>query len=463
VRLPTRLALVAVLVLGLTLAAVALLTYQLVRVSGRQSVDRALRRELAALVAGLPGELPAGGNASTADLGLAAQRYLALHPGSDEHMLVIEVGGSRYTTREGPSDLVRLEQGNRLPDGEPGRLRTVDTPTGPVRMLTSAVEADGQAVGTATVVGSLDDARSDASSALARVALAGAVGLVVGGTALTLVTRRALRPVSQLADAARATGGDDLSRRVPEPDRSDEPSVLAHEFNRMLDRIAADAEDRQRLLAAISHELRTPLAVARGHLEVFDGTDSAELAAVLTTELDRMTRIVADLSVVAGGAAGGEGGYDVQVGPVFVPDVLDDLRDRVAGLGLDGVTVGTAPPAVVAADEDRLAQSLLNLVLNATVHTPEGTHVRVTATADGTGDGSPVVLAVHDDGPGIDPSVRDRVFEPFVTTRPRRGEGRSTGLGLAVVKTLTEAQGGTVDLTTGDGGTTVALRFVALE
>jgi signal transduction histidine kinase len=142
-----------------------------------------------------------------------------------------------------------------------------------------------------------------------------------------------------------------------------------------------------------------------------------------------------------------------------VPDVLDDLRDRVAGLGLDGVTVGTAPPAVVAADEDRLAQSLLNLVLNATVHTPEGTHVRVTATADG----SPVVLAVHDDGPGIDPSVRDRVFEPFVTTRPRRGEGRSTGLGLAVVKTLTEAQGGSVELTTGDGGTTVALRFVALE
>jgi two-component system, OmpR family, sensor kinase len=463
VRLPTRLALVAVLVLGLTLVAVALLTYQLVRVSGRQSVDRTLRRELAALVAGLPGELPAGGDASTADLGLAAQRYLALHPGSDEHMLVIEVGGSRYTTREGPSDLVRLEQEDRLPDGEPGRLRTVDTPTGPVRMLTSAVEADGRAVGTATVVGSLDDARSDASSALARVALAGAAGLVVGGAALTLVTRRALRPVSQLAAAARATGGDDLSRRVPEPDRSDEPSVLAHEFNRMLDRIAADAEDRQRLLAAISHELRTPLAVARGHLEVFDGTDSAELAAVLTTELDRMTRIVADLSVVAGGAAGGEGGYDVQVGPVFVPDVLDDLRDRVAGLGLDGVTVGTAPPAVVAADEDRLAQSLLNLVLNATVHTPEGTHVRVTATADGTGDGSPVVLAVHDDGPGIDPSVRDRVFEPFVTTRPRRGEGRTTGLGLAVVKTLTEAQGGTVELTTGDGGTTVALRFVALE
>jgi two-component system, OmpR family, sensor kinase len=463
VRLSTRLAFVAVVVLGLTLAAVAVLTYQLVRVSGRQSVDRALRRELDALVAGLPGELPAsqsGREATIADLGPAAERYLALHPGSDQHMMVIEVGGSRYTTREGPSDLVPLVEGDRLRAGEPGRLETVDTSSGPVRVLTSAVEADGRAVGTATIVGSLHDARSDASSALARIASAGAVGLVVGGAALTLVTRRALRPVSQLADAARATGGDDLSRRVPEPDRSDEPAVLAHEFNRMLDRIAADADDRRRLLAAISHELRTPLAVARGHLEVFDGTDPAELAAVLNAELDRMTRIVADLSTVAGGVAG-EGGYDVQVVPVFVPDVLDDLRGRLSGLGLDDVGVGTAPPVVIAADEDRLAQSLLNLVLNATAHTPEGTHVRVTASG-GTG-ADAVLLAVHDDGPGIDSSVRDRVFEPFVTTRPRRGEGRSTGLGLAVVKTLTEAQGGTVDLLTGDDGTTVTLRFAVLD
>jgi signal transduction histidine kinase len=455
VRLSTRLALVAVVVLGLTLAAVALLTYQLVRVSGRQSVDAALRRELAALVTGLRDELPAGRAPTTADLGPAAERYLALHPGSDQHMTVIEVGGNRLTTREGPSDLAPLVRGDRLPAGEPGRLRTVDTPAGPVRVLASAVEADGRAVGTATIIGSLDDARSDASSARARVAAAGAAGLVVGGGALILVTRRALRPVAQLADAARATGGDDLSRRVPEPDRSDELGVLAHEFNRMLDRMAADADGRQRLLAAISHELRTPLAVARGHLEVFDGTDPAELAAVLNAELDRMTRIVADLSTVAGG----EGGYDVQVVPVFVPDVIDDLRARLPGLGLDEVTVGPAPPVVVAADQDRLAQSLLNLVLNATVHTPEGTQVQVTATA---GDGS-VVLAVRDDGPGIDPSVRDRVFEPFVTTRPRRGEGRSTGLGLAVVKTLTEAQGGTVDLTTGDRGTTVALRFAVLD
>src|SRR5690606_13936880 len=172
-------------------------------------------------------------------------------------------------------------------------------------------------------------------------------------------------------------------------------------------------------------------------------------------ELDRIARIVDDLGAIARGASGA----DVVVGPVFAPDVLDELRRRVAGLGLEDVEIADPPPVVVRADEGRLAQSLLNLVVNARTHTPPGTRVRVTATvedADGATDGGWQVLAVAEDRPGIDPAVRDRAFEPFVTTRA--SGRRSTGRGLPVVKTLTAAQGGTVELDTAPSGTTVRIR-----
>ena len=456
-RLPTRLALVGVATLAATLAVVAMLTYQLVRVSGRQDVDATLERELSGLVASLTEGAPAGGRA-TAALQDAATTYLALNPGSDRHMAVIEIAGQRARNQEGPPALVGLERAGRLPSGEAGRIDTVGTPAGDVRVLAAAIEADGRPVGTATIVGTLDDARAAASTALTRIALAGAIGLALGGAALTFATRRALAPVVGLAGAARATKGADLGARVPETGRPDEIGELAREFNRMLDRIAADAEDRRRLLSAVSHELRTPLAVARGHLEVFEAQGAgdaatAELAGVLRTELDRLTRVVADLSTVASG----DGAYGIEAGPVFVPDVLDDLRERVAGLGLAGVEVAPGAPVVVAVDQDRVAQSLLNLVVNATTHNPEGTSVAVAADADGAA----VTFTVRDDGPGIDPAVRDRAFEPFVTTRAG-GSERLSGLGLAVVRSLTEAQGGTVELATGPGGTSVGLRFPQL-
>ena len=106
-------------------------------------------------------------------------------------------------------------------------------------------------------------------------------------------------------------------------------------------------------------------------------------------------------------------------------------------------------------DEDRVAQALLNLVVNARTHTPVTTPVRVGAqSADGH-----IVFDVTDQGPGIDPVLLPTVFEPFTTTRAE-GAARASGLGLTVVKAVTEAQGGRVDLVSGSGGTTVWLSFV---
>ena len=457
-RLPTRVALIGVAALALTVAVVALVTYQIVRVSGLRDIDRLLRQERDELVASFPPLLAGAetGGLTDDELRRAAQQYLAAHPGSDRHFTTVTVAGDAFTTRDGPGALVGERSAEALTAVDAGRLSTVDTAAGPVRVLSAALLAGGHEVGVATVAAPLDEVRSDALTSLGRVAGAGAVGLALGALALVVSTRRALRPVADLAATARRTRGGDIGARAAPPVRNDELGELALEFNRMVDRIGADTDERRRLVAAVSHELRTPLAVAQGHLELFETLDpgdaraAAGVAATTRAELDRLARIIDDLGAVARGA----GAADVTVGPVFAPDVVDELRSRLAGLGLDAVHIDDAPPVVVDADQQRLAQSLLNLVVNATTHTPDGTAVRVTSAVDG----DELCLAVSDDGPGIDPAVRDLVFEPFVTTRSdstRRGRG----LGLPVVRSLTEAQGGRVELATGAAGTTVTIHL----
>ncbi|HEX5947277.1 MAG TPA: HAMP domain-containing protein, partial [Acidimicrobiales bacterium] len=302
--LPTRVALIGIAALALTVAVVALITYQIVRVTGLQDVDDLLRRERDELVASFPGVLAdAEADGLTDDeLRRAAQQYLAAHPGSDRHLTTITVAGDSFTTGDGPRVLVDLGAQDALPTADPGRLTTVDTAEGPVRFLSAALLAGGEEVGTATVASPLDEVRDDALTSLGRVAGAGAVALVLGALALVLSTRRALSPVADLAATARRTRGGDVGARAAEPTRNDELGELAREFNRMLDRIEADADERRRIVAAVSHELRTPLAVARGHLELFeelepgDARAATEVAATTRAELDRLVRIVDDLA-----------------------------------------------------------------------------------------------------------------------------------------------------------------------
>ncbi|WP_336922234.1 sensor histidine kinase [Aquipuribacter sp. SD81] len=468
--LRVRLTVTALVVMALTLLAVAVVTWRLVAVAERADVDTELRQELAQVGARLPedisGAVGADGSASAAELQLAARRYLATSPGGGAHLLVLDLGGSPFAAADGPPDLLALRDAGEVPVGEPGRIVTVGTSQGDVRVLSAPLRtADGVTVGTATVLGSLADARARTASVLWRTALAGGAGLLLGGLVLLVAVRRELVPLRDLAVAAGEVGGTPAgpagtgapARRVPQPERLDEVGVVAQEFNAMVDRLDRSAEERRQLLSAVSHEMRTPLTVARGHLEAFETTGGDDAAAargtalVVRRELDRLARVLADLTALTAGEA-----RSVRQEPVFVPDVLDALRERLAGLGLDGVDVGDAPPVVLSGDEDRLAQCLLNLVVNARTHTPPETPVRVRASA---GDGV-VRLVVEDDGPGIDPEVRDRVFEPFVTTRPGGGS-RTSGLGLAVVRSLVEAQGGTAELDDVADGTRVVLTLVA--
>jgi two-component system, OmpR family, sensor kinase len=429
-----------------------------------------LRREYNALQLGLPEQLSAAtsgrGTADANQLDRAVERYLALHPGSEQHVTVIRLGTRVLSTRDGPSDVQEMQQNGTLPVGAVGRIQTIDSPAGPLRVLTADVSSRGRTIAQVSVLGPLSPGRDQAQDAFLRIAAAGAVGLVLGGVILLIALRRALRPVEDLATAARSVDLNDLSSRIPEPASKDEVAAMAHEFNRMLDRIRDDERHRRQLLSAISHELRTPLAVAGGHLELLEtlgpseGYSAAETAAVVRRELDRLARIVDDLTAINRGEAGAR----IEPEPVFAPDVTDALSSRLAGLGLDDVHVSTPPPVVLLGNEDRLTQALLNLVVNARTHTPPGTPVSVDSSVGAGPGGRPddathaqeITFSVRDSGPGIDPAVRDQAFQPFVTTKSD-GSGRTSGLGLSVVKAIIEALGGRVRLESGSTGTVVAL------
>ncbi|PWJ53168.1 Signal transduction histidine kinase [Quadrisphaera granulorum] len=477
--LHVKLTAVALAVMAATLTGAALATAELIRVGDRTSLDQLLLDETAVLQRDLPDlvvqQAGADGVLTSEEAALAANAYLALHDGSARHIVVLLTEGRRQLS-SGPSALVTLAGSEDVPLGEPGRVMTVPSALGDVRVLNTPIEVGGQRIGTALLLGSLEPGRAQALDALQRIALAGGVGLLVGGAVLVVAVRRATAPLRHLAQAARAVDLAALPDRVPllpGVARGDEVGVVAHEVQRMLDRISRDEAQRRQLLAAVSHELRTPLAVAQGHLEVFELTagrggtdqdddavaaraadDAAATAAVLRRELDRLRRIVDDLTSVTRGGSADEAAAEA----VFVPDLLAAVAERVRGLGLTGVQVQderAAPAVVVVGDEDRMVQALLNLVLNACTHTPPGTGVRVAARRR---DDGWVVLEVADDGPGLDPAIADVAFEPFVTTRAS-GDTRGSGLGLSVVRSVTQAQGGTVDLRTGPTGTTVALAF----
>ena len=304
---------------------------------------------------------------------------------------------------------------------------------------------------------------SDVDHTLGRVQLILLLG-VLGGTVLALIAgraaaRRAMRPIVELGDAAREIERTrDPSRRMPQPEADDEVAELARTLEGMLgalDEARSDTQamlDRQReFVADASHELRTPLTSVLANLELLTEElegERAETAEAALRSTRRMRRLVGDLLLLARADA-------QRVQPCRLTDLGEVLVEAAAELGpmaeRHELSID-AEPAIVTGVRDELHRLALNLLENAVRHTPPGTRVCAsTETRDGA-----AVLVVADEGPGIPPELRQRVFERFV--RGGRDGGRGSGLGLAIVRAVAESHGGTVALQPNASGT--GTRFV---
>ena len=357
------------------------------------------------------------------------------------------------------------------------------------------------------------------------IAVAGTLVVALAGR---VMVRSSLAPLARVACTAErvasqplAHGEVSIDERVPEADlgSSLEVGQVGSALNTLLGHVDEALTARQRsetqvrqFVADASHELRTPLASIRGYAELIarEGADAAlpeEAVHALDrvhSESLRMTRLVEDLLLLARPDAGRELRHDEvdlvgilldavsdahAAGPDHTWDLDLAVLDAPADLSEDELEDFEPEPPLVLGDEARLRQVMVNLLANARVHTPAGSHVTVTLTRrsaagadggsrDGAGTeasagppagartstgfsaragapggpparavrgGEELVITIADDGPGIDPEVRSRMFERFArgdASRERRTG--STGLGMSIALAIIQSHGGTL-------------------
>ncbi|GAB2851624.1 sensor histidine kinase [Microbacterium insulae] len=318
---------------------------------------------------------------------------------------------------------------------------------------------------------------------LTTIGLLTAGGLILLGLATAWTIRAGLAPLRAVADTAERVSKLPLDRgevsiveRVPvaQADPATEIGRVGEALNTLLDHVGDSLSARQRneermraFVADASHELRTPLASIRGYSELSlralsqnhdDATiDTAEASLDrIQAQSLRMTTLVEDLLLLARLDEGQELVYGAVDLTRLVVEAVGDARP--AGPGHTWVLDVTDEPVQVAGDTGRLHQVVANLLANARTHTPEGTTVTVTVRRDG----DTAVLRVHDDGPGIDPRVRDEIFERFSRAdRSRARQTGGTGLGLSIARAIVDAHGGTITVTSEPGDTAFEVRLPA--
>jgi two-component system OmpR family sensor kinase len=276
---------------------------------------------------------------------------------------------------------------------------------------------------------------------------------VLAGAALALLAglataTRAMAPITRLTATARAIARTrDPSLRIPHPESEDEVSELALTLEDMLRSLnearreteATLARQRQ-FVADASHELRTPLTSVLANLELLEMElegEPREAAASALRSSRRMRRLVADLLLLARADAGRVAAH----APLDLSEVVTEAAGELEPVAGDHhISVSAPPGAEIEGARDELHRLTLTLLENALRHTDPGSTVEATVERRN----GEVVLSVEDDGPGIPPELRDKVFERFF-----RGAGDrsgSSGLGLSIVRAVAGSHSGTVTL-----------------
>ncbi len=328
-----------------------------------------------------------------------------------------------------------------------GGFSQLDTDAGTLVFAVKPVR-DGDNEGAYVVAFFRDRVQADVTRTVATYAVVATVALLLVAVGAWLTAGRLLRPIRDLRDTAREISDTDLSRRITVTG-ADDLSDLARTFNAMLDRLQTSFALQRRFLDDAGHELRTPITIVRGHLEVADRSNAEDIATthdLVLDEVDRMSRLVDDLVVLA---KAGQPDF-VRPTDVDVAALTDHVLQKVAALGDRDWALDERAEVVTKVDPQRITQALVQLAKNAVQHTHDGDLVAIGSSAT---DGQ-VSWWVRDTGPGVARPDAERIFDRFQRGHQARGHDGS-GLGLSIVKAITEAHGGDVllDSEPGKGAT----------
>jgi signal transduction histidine kinase len=265
------------------------------------------------------------------------------------------------------------------------------------------------------------------------------VVLLLASAVAWLIAGRALAPVRELTQTARSISQSDLTRRI-EGHGAGDAAEMARSFNAMLDRLERVFRGQREFVQDASHELRDPLTIVRGHLELMgdDPVEQRQTIALVIDELDRMSRMVDDLQLLAEA----EQPDFVQREPLDLALIAHELVAKASALAPRSWVLDHAAGGTVLADRHRLTEAVMNLAHNAVQHTdPDDTIAIGTALTQ-----DEALIWVRDTGTGVPLSEQERIFDRFTRGREASRRYRGGGLGLANVKAIADAHDGRIEL-----------------
>jgi len=326
-----------------------------------------------------------------------------------------------------------------------------------LRVLTVPLVAGNRLEGNLQVGTRMDVVNATQQTLLEVLLIGTTIAIFAAGLAAWFSSYQALHPLDNVTKTAlQITSADDLSRRIPYAGSSkDEVGQLVAAFNQTLSRLENLFSTQRRFLADVGHELRTPLTVIKGNvglmrkIKEFD----EESLETIEDEVDRLTRMVGDLLLLAQAESGKIPlAHEVVELDTLLLEVLNQMavltRDRIK------LSLGNIDQVLVCGDRDRLKQVIVNLIGNSINYTPKGGEIvvglgKVSARAQ---------LTVTDNGPGIPPEDLPHIFERFYRgekSRTRQKDGKGFGLGLSIAYWIVRNHAGRIEVNSAVGkGTT---------
>ena len=280
--------------------------------------------------------------------------------------------------------------------------------------------------------------------------------LVVSMLAASFLSRMQVRPLGQMADAARRFGRGELSVRVEEsPKNTSEINDLARAFNTMVDSLESSERRRQEFVANVSHELKTPMTTIGGYIDgMLDGTIPPEkqqhYMQIVSAEVRRLSRLVRNmLDISRLQAMGVEESrmtrFDLGE---LMSDVIITFEQKINGKGLNVDVELPDRPVWVKAERDGITQVVYNLLDNAIKFCPQGGKLGLFLALEG----GKAKVTVQNSGPTIDPNELPLLFDRFhKADKSRSADREGWGLGLYIAKTIVGAYGGDIWATSENG------------
>lgn len=283
---------------------------------------------------------------------------------------------------------------------------------------------------------------------IVQVVLVALAALVLAALFVFLYVRTVMRPLSELTSAARAMADGRFDVRVKDEDASPEINELAHAFNVMADKLNEVESGRREFVANVSHELRSPITSISGFVEgMEDGTippeEHPKYLALVGDETRRLSKLIGDLLALSRLE---RDDVTLEITDFDMNEMLrraiirrvNDLESKNMELDCDF----QQESCMVRADSDRIEQVVVNLLDNAIKFTPNGGKITLKTAVNK----SLCTVTVADNGVGITPEDRPKVFDRFFTADRAHTSGKGTGLGLSICQRIMEMHGQTIRL-----------------